>query len=894
MNFKPHKHEKLLRTYQAQLESLPGYSSGNIIDKTWTFKNIHNLVITINFDEIEHLKARINNRNLKNCANQATLKLILLSLLTHSTNSIDIYKQKFNGLLLLFYALESINSTSINKSNLREILRFLITHRTESGHLERTPSLISYTTFIIKINLSQIQQATIENKIDLISNNINQTTVQKTLERLIPEISNNSLSYRDWVEGESLDFLTLDHGKYYIEHCLDFYHDNYALARALSETIRVKSEIAIKSGYSGNTIKDMTPLILRGYSPKEIKEMRPSWRQNVIDSVHEETSKIFSQNYCRATIESSLLSDNTLEEILESCGIQTGRENIDRARFISWFTLNQRHKDEATKEIISKISFPTDLLIDKIEEYKNEAFNKSFTIPRRKNYLSLGLTEGKYIKSTKTLTRQLVRYTVASGVTSIVALTGWRRSEFGFPVSSILAVPNNDKLDQHSFPLRFFIDWYVHKTNGKVKIKREITFNIYIILQQLSKLADSHDMQPCIYEPFSTNAQQYKSDTTIQRYVKIMWGHFVLNYKGFERNTYIEGINKKNTSKETEGASKNTGLTKKTNEWNRDESKNSGTDLNLKATENIVKSEWPTVEFFLTKSTSKDKRDWLVKYKQKTLRKDWMKILDDNLTNEMKMWINDLPEDRLKTIRSSRYVSNQLMEGIIYPSPHAFRHMWAESVYRRFDGDVGWMIRSQFKHVSNSMWLSYIRDKDNRSIHEQAERVVISSIVKNYVRHKGNGYTGQLNTWLRRLGLKTSIYSMEEKLQLAERIATSEISSVKANPWGYCLLRKHSHHKAKCSISGEPQRYNASPELCLNCTHNLMQTGNLDWALLHVSQHVEAIRNDDIPAVFQQSSYRLVKSVYLHAKSLSPKHSALPELKEALEHHTRRATRHGS
>ena len=871
MDLKIDQDDGFLKNQQRLLESLPGYSSGNTTDDTWIFKSIHDSIITINFDEINKAENRINNRNLNQKLSENKLKLILISLLTHSTNSIDLYKQKFNGLLLLIDALESVGSTYVNKENLHEILIFLVTHRTENGHLERTPSLISYATFIIKNNLSQIQQAAIENDIELISNNINQTTIQKALEIVIPELSNNNLTYRDWVEGGSLNVLTLDHGRYYIEHCLEFFQKNYALAKALSDTIREKPQIALKSGYSDKTIEDVIPLILRGYSPNEIKEMKPSWFQRVIYSVHKETTRRFSENFCRATTESALLTDRVLEELLQSCGIKADRKNIDRARFISWFTLNNRHKFEAEQALISSTNFPIDSLVEKIEEYRNRALITHFTIPRIEHYLSQGIVETKHKSPTKTLPRQLIRLTIASGITSIVALTGWRRSEFGFPAASILAIANNDKLDQHSFPLRFFIDWYVQKTNGKVKIKREITFSIYVILQQLSKLANSDETQPCIYEPSATNKQQYRSATTIQRYVKVMWGNFVLNYKGFEQNSLIER-----------------------RQFESDKLEQYYPDVNLKSTERIVRSEWPLVEFFLAKSTTRDKRDWLVKYRNKTLRLDWIKLLDDNLTEDMKTWINELPEDRLRTIRSSRYVSNQLMQGITYPSPHAFRHMWAEAVYRRFDGDVGWMIRSQFKHVSNSMWLSYIRDKDNRNMHDQAERRVISSIVKNYVKHKGNGYTGQLNTWLRRLGLKTSIYSEEEKLQLADRIAASEISSIKANPWGYCLLRNHSLHKAKCSISGEPQRYNASPELCLNCTHNLMQAGNLDWALLHASQHVEAIRNDDVPAIFQQSSYRLVKSVYLHTKSLNPEHPALTELKEAIELYTKRLTQDGS
>ena len=80
-------------------------------------------------------------------------------------------------------------------------------------------------------------------------------------------------------------------------------------------------------------------------------------------------------------------------------------------------------------------------------------------------------------------------------------------------------------------------------------------------------------------------------------------------------------------------------------------------------------------------------------------------------------------------------------------------------------------------------------------------------------------------------------------------------------------------------------RHNASPELCLGCVHNLMQTENVDWALFHVASHVEALKNPVVPEIFKASSYELVKNVTRHVKTLNAQHEALPELQEALEHY---------
>lgn len=124
-----------------------------------------------------------------------------------------------------------------------------------------------------------------------------------------------------------------------------------------------------------------------------------------------------------------------------------------------------------------------------------------------------------------------------------------------------------------------------------------------------------------------------------------------------------------------------------------------------------------------------------------------------------------------------RVLSAEILADALYPSPHAFRHMWAESVYRRFDGDAGWMIRSQFKHISQTMWLAYIRDKDNRFEHQRVKLVVIHSLVANFLRHKGEGYTGRMTTLLRRLSQKTKVLTADEQKELAATLATQEIEN---------------------------------------------------------------------------------------------------------------------
>ncbi len=47
------------------------------------------------------------------------------------------------------------------------------------------------------------------------------------LEELIPKLTSEAQTYRDWREGGSLNQLNLDYGQYYVEHCITFFEKHY-------------------------------------------------------------------------------------------------------------------------------------------------------------------------------------------------------------------------------------------------------------------------------------------------------------------------------------------------------------------------------------------------------------------------------------------------------------------------------------------------------------------------------------------------------------------------------------------------------------------------------------------------------------------------------------------
>ena len=855
--------EYKLEMSQSILESIPGYVKGGGYEDVWYFENIHNRTVIIDFSDIRIMLIRHKDNDLVNNHDlYSIIKLVWISLIIRTTSSIDVYVPKLAGIKLFFEALLSSKERQVNKSNIKSILSYMLTYRHENGVLVRAPKIISNIAFTIKSNPIHIQQALLDNNLDFMSYGMSKNYFKKVLEELIPEITDSKLTYRDWWEGGSYDVLTLDHGRYYIEHCLTFFEENYVLAKSLSSVIKDRDDMAKTLQVNSSLLGDYLTLIMRGFTPLEIKKKWNKSSLGHIERIHAEANRRFDGYYKEALLEAKVLNDKFSTDFLKKYGVKLSKENIDRIKYVSW-NLVHGNKNNLNSGSYSEISYAE--IETELEILKEDISASNYQFPTDQEYLSLGLCSDKHKRSSNTYPRQLIKLVSASGITNVVALTGWRKSEFGFPLSSISKVDNLDKLDGHAFPARYFVNWYVYKTNGKTKIDREITFGIYVLAHRLSQLYRSLPDMPCLYETAGTNSNVYDSRHQMRRSVRLMWPNFVNNYREFKKFK-SEAIIIKDGSY----------------------------DYNIKSTYQKVVEELPRIEFYMMNNSSTDKKQWLVRYRNRTLKPEFIELLDRHLSAETKEWINSLPVDRLKNMQVTTYVSSLLVEGTIYPSVHGFRHMWAEAVYRRFDGDVGWMIRSQFKHISKAMWLAYIRDKDNRPSHDKIQMQVVSSLIKSYLVNKGAGYTGQTHKWLRRLFKMTSIITPGELSQLAEKFSSEEIVSIKANPWGYCMLRKRSYFKAQCAISGDPQRHNASPDLCLNCTHNLMQANNVDWTLMHASQHVEAIKNIDVPNIFQESSYELVKNIFHNTKTLDPGHDALPELKEAMEYYEERRSQGGA
>ncbi|TON17418.1 hypothetical protein CGH62_26295, partial [Vibrio parahaemolyticus] len=164
------------------------------------------------------------------------------------------------------------------------------------------------------------------------------------------------------------------------------------------------------------------------------------------------------------------------------------------------------------------------------------------------------------------------------------------------------------------------------------------------------------------------------------------------------------------------------------------------------------------------------------------------------------------------------------LEGVRYPSPHAFRHIWAESVLTRYQGDVGAVIRHQFAHLDNSFFMAYLRDKDARGLMQSAKQRYLNSLVELLIIESeqiGEKYVGGLAQFVKKATSLTQVKDDNRMLALREAVS-GRIIDIQVNPFATCIPRDGADSRAKCSKMGSLNPQDAKPEFCLNCTNALI------------------------------------------------------------------------
>ncbi|NOS96917.1 MAG: hypothetical protein HOP25_00395 [Methylotenera sp.] len=879
---------------QEILNSIDNFQENKLFSDRWIFKRN-----VIDFKCIDILKVEFPEWA-QNIGYDITIlaKILFLESMDSGT-SFSIVKGRFDSIVKSLFYFAKNNKSQLMQSDLESYFSFILMHSLVDNCLKQRLTPMNFTAFRCGLNLKKWNLILKLYKIPLLTfpSNLSDKLITKSLKSSLSSISADEITYNDWLEGGSLNFLTLDYGKYYVEHCAEFFDKHINLAIALKNTHKQSAEIVSKAGYAigkGRLKGFFQPVIGHFLTGKGIKDLSPNLINKLQIEHWEKIQKITLEtltfNLRPYRVMEELLKKESLIEIARDVGILSLDDNTREwlAYLITIYCdiLNSTNSKEFISLRQSELDFAMKTRNDNFDVMKLEekfldkhqklTIELQINLPDTDYFKNAGILESA---SYKYITRFL-RFVEAAGVVKFVAFTGWRESEYGFSLNDLKVEPNYDILDQFFCPVRYTVNWFVPKTNSKTKLNREITQLSYLCALNLKKLTNLKEFDsPCIYAPIVKTTTPQNSGEYIQRRIDELWIHFVNEYKPF-KNIKLFTEYKNLQTQITLNNEDNLRLAFLSSQPNLFEWETQTNNLLLFEAYKRSQSELGRVTFFLDQ---KARKGFIWSYKTGKLSVQMTEFLEKYLSNETLSLIKQLQTKFEVTAHITRFVTNELLQDCLYPTPHAFRHMWAEAVYRRFDGDVGWIIRSNFKHISLKMWLAYIRNKDNRRQHDQVKRKVVSSILNNYMLKKGKGYAGALDKLLRRLFLKTEITTIDKLNEAISQFGTLEIQDIKSNPWGYCILKRRNQTNAKCADQGVPQRHNANPNLCLGCTNNLNTYENVDGILLGISNDLKVLRNSHVPSSFRNVSLKTVKNAYKILRNLHADEITLLEIAECIK-----------
>lgn len=675
---------------------------------------------------------------------------------------------------------------------------------------------------------------------------IEKTLTTKKIEKSLDEVcqSSHCMTLSEFKKGSSLNFLGLEIGQHYVDYLNQTYQNNFLYTAILKTAM---STVMGKVGMANITdIKSRNRLfyvILAGILGNDLDKPRAKTRGIDHLALKMLTEETLVREYAKHFDSVCSLKDSNIELLVAELGLSARFDAVEVIRVVMlqkflglnghrtaeeiWIgylsSLNQSFKDSQSLKVVS---------IDEVYAKMQSIVNKQRLTGDKCLEAIQQWTMGLMVMSTyRTYEsfKALLEIQLHAMTTLVVAWTGYRKSEYGFPLSAIRTEPNLDILDSAHVPFRFKLKWFVPKTNGGTKIDREVTSQCYQVAAQLDRLFGcSHD-EPCLYSVTDVNKNKerlYQSERYLETRVKSNWEGFVNNYQPYNEALRLSDLLQK-------GEELTYFEQKEIDTLSLKYSVGSARYRHLLSCAREVKTDWLRLSHtsFAGNQAQIKLKQSLVNYSHgDPVKIDEHQIIIDNyLSNETKELLQsgrlDLADDK-KTMRD---ITAEILEGVRYPTPHGLRHIWAEAVLTRYQGDVGAVIRHQFCHLDGSFFMAYLRDKDARGLMASAKQRYLNSIVEMLIiesEHFDEQHSGGFSRFVQKVTQLTQVRTESEVLALREKIA-GRVIDIQPSRYAVCIPRDGVDSRAKCAKMGSLNPQDAKPEFCLDCINALITEGNI-------------------------------------------------------------------
>ncbi|GLX84556.1 hypothetical protein tloyanaT_08080 [Thalassotalea loyana] len=665
------------------------------------------------------------------------------------------------------------------------------------------------------------------------------------------------IAINEYKKGGSYNFLTLEIGQYYIDHMRRVYEDDYFYSLVCRRAIEVVyKKIGMVEGQSHGSINSWRNVLLdtiRGTYKLNKKRNTVGLNSDSLNSTM--MSALFNE-YQHFFEKVQSLREENIYEVIKTLGLEL---RFDALEVIRILMLQKYYPYEASKK-------PEAVWCNYLSSLNNthvssekfcQTTAEDIYILMRNIIEKQRLDEKAFMKSLNHWYIALMVDKNARGIVDFISETnrvsdamtcllmswlGYRKSEFGFPLSAIHAESNLDILDNSHVPFRFKLKWVVPKTNGTTKLDREITSQCYQVAAQLDEFHQPPEGAPCLYkEKFATSN---KSEVYTESRVKSNWSNFVWQYKPFKQVIELQRLSQ--IDKEELTPAEKEAL----NELSQLYNLSSARAQHLLETCKELRR-----DIVILNCTYVAGARSLARFKVSLLEYqragnitdvEHRAVVENYLSDDTKAWLREEKSNLDK--KAMMDIFKEMLQGVRYPTPHAFRHIWAEAVLMRYQGDVGAAIRHQFCHLDDSFFMAYLRNKEARDLLSVARPKILNSIVDTLLidsKQIGRKYIGGFARFVGKTVGITNAITPSELRALKEKIA-GRVISLNSAQYATCAPREGGESRAKCSEFGEINPHNAKPSFCLDCTNALITEGNLRGIWEVIQPFIKESLNEDV------------------------------------------------
>ncbi|CDU01626.1 hypothetical protein [Vibrio coralliirubri] len=808
------------------------------------------------------------------------VKLFILSAMSPRTAYPAVAVYKFMMHVSAF--LNSRKELRLTKNNMEDFHVSFLTQSVNKVGFHRQLSPPSFRGSYGAVKLSSVR-----NKLNnigitgVIGDDLTQKNIESTLSNACQPLLGIGLN--EYKGGGSYNFLGLELGQYYIDYMRQVYEQDYFYTLICRKTIeKITSQFAFERSnkYWSRVFIDTIQGTYSGN--KHDKSTLVRTRTAVHHAIDAE---LFSQY--NAHLEKTLsFNEEYIHELVQELGLEMRFDAVEIVRILMlkkyypiatnktaeqvWqnylSSLDRTFIDSVTvasltsKDVYTKM---TQLILKK--KLDKESFMKSL-----KDWV-FKLLGGSLADNFSHLLGEMERVTHA--MTSLaVSWLGYRKSEFGFPLDAINAEPNMDILDNSHVPFRFKLKWFVPKTNGTTKLDREITSQCYQLSAQLNDLFQATGDMPCLYESLGSslhNTASNYSTAAIELRVSANWISFVNFYQPFEDVATLYRLSKVDMERLSSSEVVNLKLLQGKYDLSSSRAKHI-LDACNEVRGDLFRLRCSTIVGGSRSKIQNQFKASLVELNETGRIEDkrYAEVVENYLSVETNEWLmsGNINLDR----KMMADISKELLQGVRYPSPHAFRHIWAEAVLTRYQGDVGAVIRHQFCHLDDSFFMAYLKGKEPQHLMKAARITVLNSIVDTLLidsKSIGQAYLGGFSRYVQKASQLTKAVSSTELLVLREKIS-GRVISIQPSHFATCIPREGAESRAKCAEFGDINPHNAKPEFCLNCIHAMIVEGNLKGIWMTIQPFVKEALNTDIMGFMLEQHLPILRSGYKRIKEL--------------------------